>query len=227
MKKLILFLLNGFVVIACTGCQRDAVDKIMLKTARMNWFSLSGIEHHTYIINADGTGEVKWNLPPHLVDEPAWSADRQWVAFSTVTTEGNQAGGASHIYLMQSDGDHLVRIADDYSTNPAWSPDGYQIAYERLDKVYVLNVECLVLDQECNATSLFLDNGNSPDWSPDGKYVAYYSSESRGINIIATDGNEEPLNLKEGEGCITPKWSPDGTKIVAQCKYAIHVINVN
>lgn len=63
---------------------------------------------------------------------PAWSADGQSIAFTTIVAESpgsgapDAAGGPSDIWMMQADGRGRTRLTDGYSVNfgPGFAPDG-------------------------------------------------------------------------------------------------------
>jgi Tol biopolymer transport system component len=107
--------------------------------------------------------------------------------------------------------------------NPAWSPDGRQIAYVRAIgrtgfDVYVQIVgagEPLPLTQ-----TPWLEM--SPAWSPDGRYLAFLraTGDGKGLYVVpALGGPERKLSTFFGwnRNALLPQavdWSPDGKTIV-------------
>ncbi len=125
--------------------------------------------------------------------------------------------GNRDVYLMDSDGNHLVNLtnnpAEDF--DPAWSPDGRQIAFvstrpnesSSQQAIYLMDVS------GSNVFQLTTDfYSDWPDWSHDGKQITYTSNED--VHIIQADGSGQPINLTNSpEKDIRPTWSPDGSKI--------------
>jgi Tol biopolymer transport system component len=96
--------------------------------------------------------------------------------------------------------------------DPAWSPNGGQLAFVELgdsgNDIYVMNVDGSGL---ANLTATDSYEGY-PSWSPDGTQIAYTASRAGGSNnvyIMDFDGSNQRL-LTPG---ISPAWSPDGTRI--------------
>jgi TolB protein len=74
-----------------------------------------GGEFHSYVINADGSGDTQ--LTNTGSDEnPAWSPDGRFIAFSS------KRGGPAAIYVMRADGSGQVRVSQGKgnATQPAW-----------------------------------------------------------------------------------------------------------
>lgn len=125
--------------------------------------------------------------------------------------------GNWEIYSMAGDGSNLVNLsnnaADDF--DPAWSPDGSQIAFvsNRENEVpgqfiYVMNAD------GSNVNQLTLEDGSDlPDWSHDGSTLTYTSNGD--IYIIKTDGSGKSINLTNTpENEHHSSWSPDGSMLL-------------
>lgn len=80
--------------------------------------------HEIYVMNADGSGQVRLTTSPAGDQWPAWSPDGSQIAFVSTRDGGNY-----EIYVMDADGTNQTVLPDTYSSlYPAWSPDGTQIA---------------------------------------------------------------------------------------------------
>jgi Tol biopolymer transport system component len=114
------------------------------------------------------------------------------------------------------------------SMNPAWSPDGAQIAFaaqigtreedQRMTEIYVMNADGT--ERRRFTTNEALDG--SPTWSPDGKRIAFTrvtdpGSASARSGIVVLDlesGRETQITRASLPGIDgSPAWSPDGSQI--------------
>jgi Tol biopolymer transport system component len=144
--------------------------------ARIAFWKQSGESSDIYVVNADGSGEVRltfagWNT------HPAWSPDGASIALCRVT--GDPLENTADLYRMSAiDGSGLTKVADS-GCDPAWSPDGSKIAFtygHPLD----LAPDVAVIDADGSGftrlhpvpTSPALPS-RSPSWSPDGSLIAY------------------------------------------------------
>lgn len=101
------------------------------------------------------------------------------------------------------------------------SPDGSQLAFTALDRLYVsdadgTNAEMIV---ELDATQ------HQPAWSPDGEWLAFVTwSEAEAVGHlwrVSADGSGDPQQLSVRGGLyVDPEWSFDGNRIVAARGYA-------
>lgn len=93
-----------------------------------------------YVANADGTGAMRLtdgNGTLHAA--PAWSPDGTQIAFHSNRHQPPATGTRTplaqyEIYVMNQDGSNMRRLTSSQPleavSNPTWSPDGKQIAYE-------------------------------------------------------------------------------------------------
>jgi Tol biopolymer transport system component len=158
-------------------------------------------------------------------------------ALACVLLAGGCGGSASHgdaivfvstrdgdyaLYGMNADGSDQGRLTDErgdlttaeglqFQTDPAWSPDGKQIAFasarEGSFDIYVMNAD----GSDTRRLTTSNANEQGPTWSPDGSRIAFSRSSDGGHVWVmnAGGGGERRLTnslAEEGE----PAWSPDG-----------------
>ncbi len=159
-------------------------------------------------------------------DEPAASPDGERIAFRS-----SRDGGG--IFVMGLTGENPRRVAPGVSAafNPAWSPDGTEIAYatenvqlnplnwERKSELWVVNAST---DER---RQIAVPDAVQPAWSPAGRRIAYASrrrpdgsGETTGpavgrlmdiYTVPARGGGPTPATYDEFNDW-SPVWSPDG-----------------
>jgi Tol biopolymer transport system component len=116
--------------------------------------------------------------------------------------------------LMHPDGSGQLQLTGDGAdAEPAWSPDGLQLAFSRSGDVYVMRAT--------GGTPLNLTNNPaadaSPAWSPDGGRIAFTTNRDGGLPQLylmdADDSNVVRLAALGYAG--QPAWSPDGSTLAS------------
>jgi sugar lactone lactonase YvrE len=145
-----------------------------------------------YVINADGSGEVRLTFGGAWNTSPAWSPDGTSIAFCR--TVGDPFGNSPDVYRMSAvDGSGLTRVAE-FGCDPAWSPDGSKIAFTVGSGSLTTDL-AVVGANGSGLTRLHPGNTNpqqrsgSPNWSPDGSQIAYASGMGNRIWIVEFDGS--------------------------------------
>lgn len=155
--------------------------------------------------------------------EPALSPDGKTIVFSSLRDEpdlDNCALSCNYdIYSVDENASSVIRLTDDpgWDRQPAWSPDGKQIAFTSTRVRGVDNI--FVMDRNGSNITLLTDTNGStaPVWSPDGKYIAYVTFiGDLGIYVMNADGSDSRKLTGLPSGITVPwkiSWSPDGKHI--------------
>ena len=190
----------------------DAVDSGISPSGRIAFGSERGGNRDIYLINADGTDELRLTDHPAWDDYAAWSPDGTQVAF-TSDRDGN-----SEIYVINADGSGLTRLInspDYFEASPEWSPDGDRIAFltsrggdENHYNIFSMNSDG---SEPTKLTNVLTDEWKF-SWSPDGSMIVYSShSDIYGIYVMRADGSGKTVLLEDLHAdLLDPAWSPDG-----------------
>ncbi len=165
-------------------------------------------------VNPDGPNFVDLNCDN--CRSPVWSPDAATLLYSLVQ------GSSWKIYRMTADGSNKVWLSQRYGYAAVYSPDGMKIAYG--DDTGDADGEIFVMDADgtnlVQLTNNDISEGNLIQWSPDGQKISFLAftydpgnSTSR-IVIIDADGSNRKTISPSGVSDTSPRWSPDGSRIV-------------
>lgn len=144
------------------------------------------------VVNVDGTGRHVVSHSPAGSIRAAWSPDGQWIVFFE--------GTGCDLCAVHPDGtgQHRLAAADPNSTAgfgfPSWSPDGRTIAFQRDQRIVVINADG---SGATDLTSGVADD-EFVDWSPDGSWLVFarFSGGGSALQVIRADGSD-PLTLSK------------------------------
>jgi len=189
---------------------------------------------------ADGSGAARWSPPcaqECLGDDfPAYSSSGTKVTFERAFGPiKNDTAAVDAIYTANAHGGDLHQLTQKKTPTttedhrPAWSPDGKQIVFQRLNTyakprnvgaIYVMNADGSHLRE---LTPIAMDAG-SPYWSPDGKTIVFNSyqdgapaGKDANVYTMRPDGSGlRQLTHYHGGNlqALAKDFSPDGTEIV-------------
>lgn len=189
-----------------------------------------------WLMDSDGGNPIRLTPPgPPGTDasgstSPAWSPDRQRIAFASSREAMVEDPRLVEIYTMSADGTDVRRLTHDRALDgtPAWSPDGRRIAFAHLSEVGSGDVDGVIVVMNADGQDRVQVTRHPrtpggvvdthPAWSPDGSRIAF----TRGtlspsglaqatIYTIDPDSGTERLLI---EDAAEPAWSPDGSRIV-------------
>ncbi len=144
--------------------------------------------------------------------QPAFSPDGELIAFRS-----EREGGG--IFLMGATGENVKRLSD-FGFNPAWSPDGKEIAcadesivtnpamrWSSINRIWAVSVAT-------GEKRLVATEGAQPNWSPHGYRIALSGrlrpGGRRDVWTIPAGGGEPVEVTKDPAMDWNPVWSPDG-----------------
>jgi Tol biopolymer transport system component len=177
-----------------------------------------------------------WSIDPEtgveskLVDDafnPAYSPDGRWLAFDA------RWAGSQRIWVADVTGHNPRQLTSDSSeavvhTTPRWSPDGYRVAFRRIDGI---KSDIVVLVPSTQLSIRVTDDNvldMDPAWAPDGSSVYFSSARGGGLNLWrvgvssgrASSGQPEQLTTGAGDD-VSPALAPDGSRLV----FAVRGVN--
>jgi Tol biopolymer transport system component len=136
--------------------------------------------------------------------------------------------GAYSIYLMSADGDGESQLTEDgegdssspeglfFQIDPAWSPDGDEIAFASKRggsfDIFVVAADG-TRERQLTRTS---EDDSDPSWSPDGKRIVFQRGDTPDIYVMDADGGNARLVSGDTAAETDPAWSPDGRWIAYQ-----------
>lgn len=145
-----------------------------------------------------------------LSASPSWSPDRRYVVVSSPGPYGSALFVVTLATGVERALTSLHSGVDDIE--PAWSPDGRQIAFTALTRSGTPSAVMVVRADGSNEERLAA--GHSPTWSPDSRQIAFANSDF--IFRISAAGHVPRRLVHKFPANARPQslaWSPDGRRI--------------
>jgi len=164
-----------------------------------------------YTMNPDGSNVRRLTKSSRSDQYPSWSPDRQKIVFES--WDGLEDTTRT-LYTMSADGSNQTILS--VGTNPAWSPDGKQIALltqiRKVSGIAVMNSDGTNI--RVLSSGDFFDQ--QPSWSPDSKQLIFHSNQDGTwkLYIMDADGTNRRVVGNFPGSTYQASWSPDGKQIL-------------
>ena len=187
------------------------VDARTPKTEKIVFSSNRRGNWDIYIMNPDGSHQVRLTNNRGIDVSPVWSPTREEILFVS------DREGVMDLYVIDADGGRLRKVFRDTSMRiePAWAPDGERIVFHAELPRWSIQT-ATIHGRDVKQVASADRRGGNPSWSPDGTEIAFVDDVegSRGIRILTlSSGTVRTFLPKESPWMYSPAWSPDGERL--------------
>ncbi len=163
-----------------------------------------------WTVSSDGSNPRRMTSIDGLKGRPTWFSDNTRIIF-----ESNLNGGWG-LWALEPGGKVVSLPRPKPSMRPAWSPDGWWLAYQSQrggnQDIYLTQMKT---GEERRLTTAPAREGD-PAWSRDSRRIAFVSDRAGtdDICVMPASGEGPEVPLTSGpEDDIEPAWFPDGSRI--------------
>jgi Tol biopolymer transport system component len=167
-----------------------------------------------------GAGVSQQTFQGGVETDPGLSPDGQFLLYAATSKRGD-----TDIFLQRVDGSNPINLTEDsdaFDGDPAFSPDGTEIAFRSHREGQGL----YVMGATGEAARRLTDFGHDPAWAPDGTQIVFatglvdtplerWSKSELWVVDVATG---EERRIYAGDA-VQPAWSPDGARIAFWTAY--------
>jgi len=167
-----------------------------------------------YVMNADGTNARPLAASLDVRNAPSWSADGKFIAVAAYEGDG------SRVFKVPVDDGAPVRLVDEFSNWPVWSPDGSLILYAEPLEGPGYAVKAMTPEQQPHRLPeiIVARGGDRYRFLPGGRQLVVLLGGNLEQNFwivdLETGQRRQLTNLKPGYSIGSFDVSPDGRQII-------------
>ena len=173
-----------------------------------------------FVTNEKGLSPQRLTSDDRMETAPSWSPDGRALAFFSRSPEG----GGTELRVVDMATRKVMVIARDKNdmgpTAASWSADGSRLAFSALHDQRHSHLWVVQRDGSGlrNVSAKYAPRGAAwPSLSPDGRKVVWIADLRERMPVVITDlesGESRDLTPEKLATAESPRWSPDGLRIV-------------
>jgi Tol biopolymer transport system component len=185
--------------------------------------------YRLWLVNSNGSNPRSLTHQSNPIEQPVWSPDGRFIAYSTVlqsfvqAKEPGEGVWSLFLYDVENATHHQLTKGINSARYPSWMPKGESLVFSSISPE-TNTMAIFLLDIETGEVNLVLDmpkfEENHPAVSPDGRQIAFSATTSPEVNAdiylfdIAAEEITRLTGLQGDDGLDWyPAWHPDGKMI--------------